>query len=666
MTLQRWLGRVRYILERLMIRGPHYQLLLVAMVIGLIALAGGSIVLMGANDLRNAPDGTGGFNNIGDAVWWAFLRMTDPGYLGDDDGVLRRIVSTMLTLIGYVVFLGALIAIMTRWLLDTMRKLESGVTPVAAKNHVAIIGWTGRTPALVAELLCSEGRVKRFLQRHGARKLQIAILAEEIGPERMLELRERAGDVWKPRQVTLRSGSSLRPDHLERIDFLNASAVLIPADDSPGLQVEDVDSRTIKSLLSLGNHPDVRHGLKLPFAAVEVRDARKIPIAQQAYPGEIEVIASDATISRLMAQNIRHPGLSHVYNELLTHSEGSSIYIRDAGVLANQSIDVAVQAYTGSVLLGVVRPTDDSFMPFINPPGSFVIQPHDRLVVMASSYEDADPNAARASAAASASSSRDTAPAILHAHDQERRILILGWNHKLPSLIAEFASYADERYAVDTVSVSKSTSRENEVARYGASLRNVTLRHIEADYNHLPELRAIEPWQYDHIILVGSGRMATHEDADARTLQGYLLLQHMFAEPREDQCPRPRILVELLDPENFGLLAGRPGELLISPMIVSHMLAQVALRRELRAVFEELFTVGGAEITFHSAARYGVAGKPLTFAALQQVVWSTGETLIGVYQHNETNNTKPILNPPGDSEWKLNDHDELITIMTVR
>ena len=74
---------------------------------------------------------TSGFESLGKSTWWASLRLSDPGYLGDDEGVLLRSVSTVVTVLGYVVFMGALIAIMTQWLHRTMRKLESGLTSIS-------------------------------------------------------------------------------------------------------------------------------------------------------------------------------------------------------------------------------------------------------------------------------------------------------------------------------------------------------------------------------------------------------------------------------------------------------------------------------------------------------------------------------------------------------
>src|SRR5690606_26786432 len=101
--------------------------------------------------------------SFADAVWWAFLRLTDPGYLGDDTGTLVRTVSTVVTVLGYVLFLGALVAIMTQWLNERMRELEAGLTPIAQRDHVLIVGWTNRTATIVRELVMSSERVRRFL-----------------------------------------------------------------------------------------------------------------------------------------------------------------------------------------------------------------------------------------------------------------------------------------------------------------------------------------------------------------------------------------------------------------------------------------------------------------------------------------------------------------------
>ena len=36
---------------------------------------------------------------------------------------------------------------------ESLSKLESGVTPVVLSDHVIVLGWTHRTPAIVSVLL---------------------------------------------------------------------------------------------------------------------------------------------------------------------------------------------------------------------------------------------------------------------------------------------------------------------------------------------------------------------------------------------------------------------------------------------------------------------------------------------------------------------------------
>jgi hypothetical protein len=77
---------------------------------------------------------------------------------------------------------------------------------------------------------------------------------------------------------------------------------------------------------------------------------------------------------------------------------------------------------------------------------------------------------------------------------------------------------------------------------------------------------------------------------------------------------KPEILIELMDPENEKLFRQHRGEVLISPLILSHILAHVAFRRDLNIVFNELFTFGGAEIYFRlvsSAFCFGPASLSL-------------------------------------------------------
>ena len=611
--LDRIPNRLKFSLERLMLRGPQYRVLLIGALIGLISIVGGTLI----HFFDPGFDGT-----FADAVWWAFLRLSDPGYLGDDVGGFERTVSTILTVLGYVVFLGSLVAIMTQWLNARMRELQAGLTPITTRDHVLIIGWTNRTPTIVSELLQSAGRVRRFLRDRGVRTLRIAVLADEVTEELSVELRDRLGSLWNERQVILRTGSALRLEHLGRVNFLHASAVIMPAADFNNAAANQADTETIKTLLSMANHPQVGLGIELPLAVAEIFDSRKIPVARSAYGGgPIEILASDAIISRLIAQNVRHPGLSHVYGELLAHGRGTEIYIRDCGGLEGMTFDAARTAFPAAILLGIVRTYGSSFEQLLNPPHDTVLHATDQLALLAHAFEGTVPAPPR---------ERNTPPQRLpmtplpDAPARRLRVLVLGWSHKVPALLREFDSYADEDFDIDVVSTASLKLRRTAMSRYDFAPVKPTVRHLVADYTTLSTLKRLDVASYDRVVLLGSDRLSSGAESDARTIVAYLLLRDVLPSQQG-----PNIIVELLDAGNSSLFYRRAGEVIISPLVLSHMLAQVALRRELRAVYDELFGPGGAELVFRPAVQYGLAGE-LTFADIEVAAAQRGEIALGI------------------------------------
>ncbi len=645
--------RFTYWVERKFVRGAQYRLLLIAALIGLISILGGAAVLAAGT----------GFEEFGEAVWWAFLRLTDPGYLGDDVGTVNRTLSTVLTVLGYVVFLGALVAVMTQWLNARMDRLESGLTPVARDDHVLVLGWTNRTEALVRELLLSEERVRRFLRRQGARDLHIVVLAEQVDATLAQDLRDAVGDPWDEQKVTLRSGSPLRVEHLTRVDHLNASVVILPGSEFEEGGIARTDSHTVKTLLSLrsdaaaGPRSDLgTDPSRLPLVVAEIFDARKIGIAGKAYPGRLEIVASDAIVSRLMAQNVRHPGLSHVYNEILTHEGGSEIYLREHPELDGIPFEKLSFSFGDSILLGVVRPRDGGEAePHLNPPPDFRVRATDRFVHLATEYSKTAPTGPPPEAPPPRGR-----PGTEETGDVERRILILGWNHKIPALIREFGTYERERFRIRVLSTVATARREKVLDRHGIGGDNLAIEQVEGDYGELIDLEAVNPGEHDAVLLVGSDRMRGEEESDARTIVGSLLLHEMGLPTAKTQT-----ILELLDPENVRLVDTPRGEVIISPLIVSHMLAHVALRPELRTVFGELFTAGGAEIDFRPIESYSAEpgdGQAIIFSEIQRAAHARGEVALGVQVGPRADDVE--LNPSAERRYTVETGTQVVTMLT--
>ena len=99
--------------------------------------------------------------------------------------------------------------------------------------------------------MCSEERVQRFLRRRGAWGLHVVILSEDVSLERRVELRSSLGSLWNARKITFRSGTPLRLEHLERVYFENASAIILPGADFAYGSANESDTLIVKTVLSI-------------------------------------------------------------------------------------------------------------------------------------------------------------------------------------------------------------------------------------------------------------------------------------------------------------------------------------------------------------------------------------------------------------------------------
>ncbi len=644
--IERIRRQVVFSLERFLLGGTQYRLMFLAALIGAISVIGGILVYVY----------NGGQADLASEIWWAFLRLTDPGYLGDDQGAFRRVISTIITILGYVLFLGALIAVMTQWLHGTIRQLEQGLTPIAKRNHVVILGWTSRSPEVLRELLASTGRIRRFLRRLGARKLQIAILVPDVDLDLVVQLRELLGPRYRRTQVILRSGSPLQIDHLRRVDYARAAVLIIPGSDQNGPdEVANSDARTVKTMLTVRQYAALDSKGPLPLMVAAVNNTRVVDVAEAAYGHDrAQIVATDDMVGRLMSQNLRHAGLSYVLNEVLSHDEGSEIYLKDASSWVGKPVGSLRHAFADAIVIGLLRGFSNA-TPLLNPAASEVVTADDRLVVLAVDYDltpSSTPSSPLPQLSPRASAQSYEAP--------ERRILILGWNHTLPTVLKELDRHPQERLQIDLMSTIGVKGREKRLRQSGVTLSRLSLNHIEGDYAVPGDLAAITMTAYHNILIVGSDRFDTAEDADARTLLGYYLVRELL----ERAPKRPHVLVELRDPSNADLFADDDTEVLATGEILSHVIAQIALRADLRLVFDLLLGPEGPEIMFRPISDFALPDN-FSFAELIEAAARHGETALGMRlgQH-ATSKGGIILNPPRQDRFATETCNAVVVLTT--
>src|SRR5699024_5864878 len=134
--------------------------------------------------------------------------------------------------------------------------------------------------------------------------------------------------------------------------------------------------------------------------------------------------------------------------------------------------------------------------------------------------------------------------------------------------------------------------RRAEIERYSARAASIRIEHVQQDFLLAGGLKPSDLEGFTSIVLLASDQLASEEEADARTIVGHRLVENLLAQARS----RPRVVLELADAANAGLARSAGAEAVISPLIISHLLARIALQPAIRLIFDELFASGGCEI----------------------------------------------------------------------
>jgi hypothetical protein len=227
----------------------------------------------------------------------------------------------------------------------------------------------------------------------------------------------------------------------------------------------------------------------------------------------------------------------------------------------------------------------------------------------------------------------------------------------VPALLENFGHYGEDAFEIDVVSSAPLEERESAMARHGSGAPCGRVRHIVASFTAPGVLERLEPRRYDNIVLLASERMDAEEQADATTVFAYRMLRVLLSE--ED--PRPDLFVELMDEENQFLFQGEDADVITSPLLVSYLLSQVALRRELAAVFAELSRPRGAHISLEPAQGYLATSQPVRFEDLQRAASARGEIAVGLRRAGSSDGGL-ALNPDREATWTLGPADEMVVL----
>lgn len=604
----RGLKRLLYRMEILWVGGPLAQMGFLLALMLLLAVLGGLLMLCLHPRYRD----------LGQASWWAFLHLTDTGYLGEDKDPVERVVAVGLTFIGAVLFVGGVIAILTTWLDRVMAALATGRGLVVEEGHLLLLGSNAGLSDLIAE--CASASAQRW---PGGRLPTIVVLSESP-----LELSVPAR-IRRRQRVVFRTGNPAEVTSLERCDFSRARVILVLSSRNrrgPGPSDLNVLKTLVAVRAALGtNAPQLV--LDLSYAA----NALLIPPLAGSL--KLDVLSSLEFAGRLICQCIRFPGISRAYRQLLSDAVGQSILLLSCPKeLVGRTLADARAVLRGGIVMGTISQGRAALLHWEE-----ILLAGDELVVLAPSLGEVRFEAVQADPGGRFGHARkDPAPGRL-------RILAVGWSEGLLPLASELRRYQDEF----SLSLTEPVSSERLEALRGALGGRGELEMLPHRLRTPDDLRHLPQQSYDRILLLSSD----HQDpatADAETALRYALLLGQGA----------RFVVELHEEENAPLF-GESQDVVVTDQVVNHMLAQISLKPAFRELYEELFTEGGCELRLLSLQDLlGQTGGQVVWSGLSQQLYESGYLAVGA----ET--AELYLNPAPD--WTIPIQPETRVLVLVR
>ena len=448
-------------------------------------------------------------------------------------------------------------------------------------------------------------------------------------------IRDRVGKTPKTR-VIVRSGDPMTLADLQLVNPFGARSVIILAGD----EATNADLVTMKTAMAILNHPsaspDGHH------IVAEIREPENLERAKLVSNSEVTWILAGDVMSRVMVQTSRQSGLSQIFLDLLDF-DGDEIYFTRQDQLVGKTFLQASHLFSNSTLIGVLR----SGEVVLNPSSTMKIKASDELIVIApddSLINTSDVFAVDKSVLAPL---KNIAP-------KPEQILILGQNENLRVILSELNQYVAKGSGVTVVSTKPNTQHK--------SLSKLKLNFVAGDPTDRKVLDGLNVPSFDHIIVLAD-RDLTAEESDALTLITLLQLRAIS----RDLGKSFNIVSEMLDDKNRQLAESTEADdFIVSDQIIGLMMSQISENKNLAAVFADLFSSEGSEISLHPAHWYVKPGETVDMHALIEAAARRGETALGYrkmeLESSQQNRYGVALNPEKVRRFTLNEGDKVIVL----
>ncbi len=241
-----------------------------------------------------------GFHNLWDAMWWTLVTAATVGY-GDKVPLTTggRFVAILVMLFG-IGLLGMVTGRIASWLVNWKIKEGSGLADQKkVKKHFVVCGWKNEMIAVLEDIL----RVNPDLADEDI------VVVSTVEPAEVENLRSRES----LQNIRFVRGDYVEENVLLRANIKQAAKVLVLADNSTQASDQEVDARTVMSVLT------IKTISKDIYTCVELIDSKFKRYLENVHCDEI-ILSRDYN-RILLANATAASGIAHIVQDLLDVEE---------------------------------------------------------------------------------------------------------------------------------------------------------------------------------------------------------------------------------------------------------------------------------------------------------------------------------------------------------
>ena len=281
--------------------------------------------------------------SLWDTMWWTIVTLTTVGY-GDKYPVTvgGKVLGIFMMVLG-VASVGIVTGRIASFLVDKQVKARGGLIVLEKKKgHFIICGWKHELEAVLDKILTIDPGLKAA----------DIVLVNDADPQEIDHIRS----IPRFKTVKYIKGDYIDEKVLQRANVRSAKTVLILADSSKDFSVQEVDSRTVMTAITVDNlNKDV-------YTCAELVDEKFVKYLKLANCDEI--ILSREYSRELLANAASASGISHIAAELLNPMKRGLVTVDFQSSFVGKPFRDLQDFYkerTGDIVIGLLENTGNIY-----------------------------------------------------------------------------------------------------------------------------------------------------------------------------------------------------------------------------------------------------------------------------------------------------------------